>query len=769
MQPQGVYPDLSKRDGRIGADKIDLGLTDRSQLDVASPRSIAPKAHKSTCRKRNEMEGSEETDGFGKRKFFQSGCLTSKLPDRASDIGHSDVSRQTNDSMKSGISALTASTERRQSVRDLFREYGIERPDGLAPYASPLSSLKGEPNHGDLSPNSSGKETHCARYMKKHNISPIPNDHVKRLTNQITKFSSYNRPQSPTLLTGNRTENLVKDSPFLIADRISKDWVSQALMGQGDSVRRPEARSKKPIPADCDSSRCRATHKDHEPYRHSVSCSLKREHVPEETEYGCVADPSFVKGPRSEAPIQSQKLRVWVSHRDSEYVECHGYPRTGHGRHGSATSRALGQCQHCTDDCHCSSCQSAHHSVRCCMNEDHQSVVHRHRRSSNARHPHIHLDCPNLSSLASPASNTAAPPTKRQKVEKSMSLPRSKNSTLLQKEAKPQPAVDLLNREESTVGTWVRTLSDPWHKDENHPNCDTPTGDLAKSSEEHALSPNVRSPSKASQATTLDSGKQSRTFSELLPLMNQKPLQHQEEFKRIEKQCDERHEVLARENVTSSTRLQPKSSLREKKARSLEREASRASRASSNETFTAAKKNRWAFGLGDQKSTSTCCTDAPTPIQEQMLSEDENVLSGNDLPVQERMLSADETVPSTNKPPVQEHLLSDDLIVDENGNEKRLSVAEALIERAHSGKCSSQVPQTLVDSLIGSIDKIEEHECAWKTNFIAHQNSTGRQNEAKEIEIMPIRGLTIVVHVEGRDDLIMKADLGKGSVVRPEQ
>jgi hypothetical protein len=66
----------------------------------------------------------------------------------------------------------------------------------------------------------------------------------------------------------------------------------------------------------------------------------------------------------------------------TEPVECHGYPRTGHHHaraNSPATSGIVGVCQHCLDDCQCESCQSAEHSVRCCVHESHTPMVHHHQ------------------------------------------------------------------------------------------------------------------------------------------------------------------------------------------------------------------------------------------------------------------------------------------------------------------------------------------------------------------------------------------------------
>ncbi|KAF7937475.1 uncharacterized protein EAE98_001789 [Botrytis deweyae] len=65
----------------------------------------------------------------------------------------------------------------------------------------------------------------------------------------------------------------------------------------------------------------------------------------------------------------------------SDYVECRGYPRTGHGHcdRSPVSSGILGDCQHCLDDCECSACQSTIHSVRCCTNGVHKPMIHLHR------------------------------------------------------------------------------------------------------------------------------------------------------------------------------------------------------------------------------------------------------------------------------------------------------------------------------------------------------------------------------------------------------
>lgn len=72
-------------------------------------------------------------------------------------------------------------------------------------------------------------------------------------------------------------------------------------------------------------------------------------------------------------------------HQGPEFIECYGYPRTGHDRCGSPVeSGIVGECQHCLDDCDCLACRSTHHAVRCCIHKDHPSVLHLHRMRHTA-------------------------------------------------------------------------------------------------------------------------------------------------------------------------------------------------------------------------------------------------------------------------------------------------------------------------------------------------------------------------------------------------
>ena len=153
-----------------------------------------------------------------------------------------------------------------------------------------------------------------------------------------------------------------------------------------------------------------------------------------------------------------------------EYVECHGYPRTGHARHGSARSGDIGGCQHCQDDCQCKACQRTHHSVRCCSHGVHRSVVHHH-------HTHRLTDCdpqpiecssgptPLPTHASPPRSHTTSPITSRP-------APRLSNAQILRqdKASSSEPRHDLLRNDFPNLPSSRRSvMSDRASKSETSP------------------------------------------------------------------------------------------------------------------------------------------------------------------------------------------------------------------------------------------------------------------------------------------------------------
>jgi hypothetical protein len=213
---------------------------------------------------------------------------------------------------------------------------------------------------------------------------------------------------------------------------------------RGNSHTRSSSGAK---PDECASSGCRATHAGHRPYRHSISCLQKRqtclyEAVPtpfvNQKCYADRADASLKqsKAKPSQLPQSSNLVHEqygqarhcdaqlvsssstyerhgrndkehaprcsacncskgnseggWEDGKQtdssmkttscpSNYAECHGYPRTSHTPSRSPIAAGIvGECQHCLTDCQCAACQSTHHNVRCCVHKDHHPLTHHH-------------------------------------------------------------------------------------------------------------------------------------------------------------------------------------------------------------------------------------------------------------------------------------------------------------------------------------------------------------------------------------------------------
>ncbi|KAH7418111.1 hypothetical protein BKA64DRAFT_700648 [Cadophora sp. MPI-SDFR-AT-0126] len=238
-------------------------------------------------------------------------------------------------------------------------------------------------------------------------------------------------PKPVHFLRGRKTTTSVKDSPFVIADLKSPSQSLRLLPSGGlgetyqtahnhhnhHSKHHRRVNYASTVPSGsliCDNATCCETHHRHQPFHHASACPRKKpkQRVPEDTENGYIADtsrvddavyfPSRCNFPSSKPdPRLAQQMALGYSrltsssgpdscsshvmktdysaHDIPEYVDCRGYPRTGHARHGSpVSSGVVGECQHCLDDCQCAACQNTHHSVRCCVHTDHQTIVHHH-------------------------------------------------------------------------------------------------------------------------------------------------------------------------------------------------------------------------------------------------------------------------------------------------------------------------------------------------------------------------------------------------------
>ncbi|KAH8663527.1 hypothetical protein BGZ60DRAFT_529792 [Tricladium varicosporioides] len=393
-------------------------------------------------------------------------------------------------SVGSEISIITTSSVRRQSVRDLYYDYGIERParlvssSGESHNAADIQAHEttSQPCHNcgwinrgpslkcwrcrhrfcddcDGLPASSDRELQANPSVSATNIDGtiVKRNHVlgsvqyqrkpliptkpirqstvvwnpgtttsrtrknssppvkfpafdpkvlpRKLSSIISLQHLFHPPQKEPLKTKiprALPSTTIKDSPFLVADRLAQSKTAQLgprESGTSKNHARRRQHSTSLEYANCDSPGCRATHDGHKPYRHSIKCIEKKNHFREETDRGYIADTSRVEDPARTVSQFSKsatsRSQSQPSHRSRdpasvtsvakshhEYIECRGYPRTGHSICGSGSpsyAGAIGECQHCLEDCCCEACQSTHHNVRCCVHEDHRAILHHHK------------------------------------------------------------------------------------------------------------------------------------------------------------------------------------------------------------------------------------------------------------------------------------------------------------------------------------------------------------------------------------------------------
>ncbi|KAF4628174.1 hypothetical protein G7Y89_g9977 [Cudoniella acicularis] len=112
------------------------GFTQRAQYDAVSPWTTFPKVVPIQNAKKFGEEDMSVLDGMDPlEKSTHCTAQASMFPasslQEALDAYHNDYGRHQNDTLSSQASILTTSTIRRQSVRDLYYDYGIERPARL--------------------------------------------------------------------------------------------------------------------------------------------------------------------------------------------------------------------------------------------------------------------------------------------------------------------------------------------------------------------------------------------------------------------------------------------------------------------------------------------------------------------------------------------------------------------------------------------------------------------------------------------------------------
>lgn len=508
-------------------------------------------------------------------------------------------------------------------------------------------------------------------------------------------------------------------------------------------------------------------------------------------------------------------------------VECYGYPKTGHERQGSVSSTGMvGECQHCLNDCECLACQKTEHNVRCCVHESHNRVIHHHgtpqkentatpinfppspprpptplphsvspdRTVGTVIKPHLQrkkTSPPKLKQLLKPQTPqtyaTISP------LKKSFGSPKSKKSTLMKNASqRPTPAprvsiprgTDKPTRISTPKESLRKQIDDPFYSKEPHlyplplfkerpalspsstNNKSSPTsvaemyssrasvrsGQDLRQLESYKWSSRrgfviegkrVKPPSRGgtSQIGNIsppDSTKASRRLSALfqlrertpVPFLNQKLMEHQEQLRRMEKQCDEKtedHALTGDREVKKSPSEQATPDCQK-----MAHEERSASKAGLKNGKAGNRKER--LGLVEKQPSPFRASDTPKSAEEHTSSDDtaDEELSyahGMTRNIEEHRLSDDEPAHTTQT--VEEHGLSDDAVV-------------------HSYQ------QT------GTIEDLEMHECIWKRMFLEKQYIK-RGLEGGQDRDNCIRGITVMLHFEGRDDFVFKGELSGGN------
>jgi hypothetical protein len=494
------------RSSGINGQTIADGTIARTQHDAVAPWGVLSRSRctRSMGRHATDLESDIQPESkiFSRQARFGAESSTSCWEDetRYLDLYRRNVESRQPDTINSEISNTTSSTTRMQSVRDLFKDFGIERPAGLASREpsydkpeAPMLMRRGTQCHICSSENLSvsiacsrcnhklclqcdasrenetwgtkepdyrkgkpaSKENRSTyRVVNETNLKPadsqkrapllsqdVPQPPSKLPIMQAVDFFASLKRSSQTLKrdeifregnsatpfrSGSQAPRCVKDSPFLIADLLSgkssllsrpNEWPAQAdRLGYRNAqehrlkeLQKPPGATSASNGCKCSSPTCRATNHCHQPYRHAVSYIERKRprHVQKDADKDYSAHASLVEEAVQSYPKSSRAKEYHTedySHREKpnarptpisrlsavnsqvsneqetlEFVECHGYPRTGHSHLGSPVSSGIvGECQHCLHDCHCEACKSTHHNVRCCLHTDHQAVAHRH-------------------------------------------------------------------------------------------------------------------------------------------------------------------------------------------------------------------------------------------------------------------------------------------------------------------------------------------------------------------------------------------------------
>lgn len=307
--------------------ETDIPETNKQTTQLSTSEPITPLPTSST---NYEME--EKSPG-----------LIEPFPQTPDEMRRRVISRAQRADMSGWTSIETTSTVRRQSVRDLYHYYGIQRPSGLAsvensPYNSEMAPQRSEHKNGELSfqehrkrhrtlsksypfdqggvhgqvftpthGNSRQSTKFPALYLEeatpRHGSRLTPPSYIempdRSMLHSATAHSTSTHGITPPFLTANMLSPTYSVSFLPISRSVASNHTPRSPYnsrrdnkhGQGLSCHSSssgEIVGGKGMDS-CGTPSCQATHRGHRPYRHSISCIRKRNRYAEESDSGYMA------------------------------------------------------------------------------------------------------------------------------------------------------------------------------------------------------------------------------------------------------------------------------------------------------------------------------------------------------------------------------------------------------------------------------------------------------------------------------------------------
>jgi hypothetical protein len=104
----------------------------------------------------------------------------------------------------------------------------------------------------------------------------------------------------------------------------------------------------------------------------------------------------------------------------------------------------------------------------------------------------------------------------------------------------------------------------------------------------------------------------------------------------------------------------------------------------------------------------------------------------------------------------------------ESGTVRKMKLKLKVVEKEPSPICAGEEHKLSDDPEVynGSAGKVDEmHDCLWRRMFLEEQYEKEDRETGKDRDC-GIQGVTVLLHFEGRDDLVFKGELSSGGTLR---